>query len=132
MMAWLTIQGVRIEAVVRGEGRPILWLHGEEGPDPASPVFDGLAMLGRVIAPSHPGFGHSPAADTIDTVDDLAYLYLDVLAGENCRDALVVGCSLGGWIAAEVAVKCADRLGRLALIAPLGIKVGDRETPTAR
>jgi pimeloyl-ACP methyl ester carboxylesterase len=66
-------------------------------------------------------------SDDIDTVDDLSYLYLDLLTGQ-ARDAVLVGASLGGWIAAEVAVKSGERVAGLVLIAPLGIKVGDRET----
>jgi pimeloyl-ACP methyl ester carboxylesterase len=124
----LTLHGVRLEVVERGQGRPILWLHGEEGLEPEAPFLDRLAAYGRVIAPSHPGFGHSPDADGIDTVDDLAYLYLDLLAERDTRDVVVIGASLGGWIAAELAVKCTARLGRLVLVSPLGIKVGDRET----
>jgi pimeloyl-ACP methyl ester carboxylesterase len=81
-----------------------------------------------VLAPCHPGFGHSPDAPTIDTIDDLAYLYLDLLAERDHRDVVVIGCSLGGWIAAEMAVRSTDRLARLVLVAPLGIKVGGRET----
>jgi len=127
-VSWLTLHGVRLEFVERGVGRPILWLHGEEGLDPDAPFLDRLAQHGRVIAPSHPGFGHSPEADSIDTVDDLGYLYLDLLAERGARDAVVIGASLGGWIAAELAVKCTARLARLVLVAPLGIKVGDRET----
>jgi pimeloyl-ACP methyl ester carboxylesterase len=126
--AFMTVQGVRLEVVERGQGRPILWLHGEEGLDPEAPFLELMAGQGRVIAPSHPGFGHSPDVETIDTVDDLAYLYLDLLAERDLRDAVVVGASLGGWIAAELAVKCTARLARLVLVAPLGIKVGDRET----
>jgi pimeloyl-ACP methyl ester carboxylesterase len=125
---WLTLHGVRLEIVERGQGRPILWLHGEEGLDPDAPFLDRLAAHGRVLAPSHPGYGHSPDADDIDTIDDLAYLYLDLLAGRDAREAVVIGASLGGWIAAEMAVKCGDRLAGLVLVAPLGIKVGDRET----
>ena len=125
---WLTVDGVKLDIVERGQGRPILWLHGEEGLDSNAPFLDRLAGLGRVLAPSHPGFGHTPDADGIDTVDDLAYLYLDLLTERNARDAVVIGSSLGGWIAAEIAVKCADSLGKLVLVGPLGIKVGDRET----
>jgi pimeloyl-ACP methyl ester carboxylesterase len=128
MSGWTTVGEVRLEIVERGQGRPILWLHGEEGLDPEVPVLRALGEHGRVIAPSHPGYGHSPEADSIDTVDDLAYLYLDLLAQLDVRDAVVVGCSLGGWIAAEMAVKCTGRLAQLVLVAPLGIKVGDRET----
>jgi pimeloyl-ACP methyl ester carboxylesterase len=125
---WMTVHGVRLEIVERGQGQPILWLHGEEGLDPGAPFLDMLAAHGSVLAPSHPGFGHSPDVASIDTVDDLAYLYLDVLAARNLRNVTVVGSSLGGWIAAEMAVKCHDRFGGLVLVAPLGIKVGDRET----
>ena len=128
MSGWLTVQGVQLEFVERGQGRPILWLHGEEGLDPEAPVLDRLATHGRVLAPSHPGFGHSPEAPSIDAVDDLAYLYLDLLAQQGVRDAVVIGCSLGGWIAAAMAVKCTERVARLVLVSPLGIKVGDRET----
>jgi len=81
-----------------------------------------------VILPTHPGFGHASDVADIDTVDDLAYLYLDLLDEYDLREAVVIGCSLGGWIAAEMAVKSTARLSRLILVAPLGIKVGDRET----
>jgi pimeloyl-ACP methyl ester carboxylesterase len=128
MSGWMTVAGVQLEMIERGQGRPILWLHGEEGLDPDAPVLGALAAHGRVLAPSHPGYGHSPEAATIDTVDDLAYLYLDLLAEQKAPDAVVIGASLGGWIAAEMAVRSTAGLGRLVLVAPLGIKVGDRET----
>jgi alkanesulfonate monooxygenase SsuD/methylene tetrahydromethanopterin reductase-like flavin-dependent oxidoreductase (luciferase family) len=91
MSGWLTVQGVQLECIERGHGRPILWLHGEEGLDPAGPVLDRLATYGHLLAPSHPGFGHSPEAASVDTVDDLAYLYLDLLAQRSLGDAVVVG-----------------------------------------
>jgi len=72
---WVTVHDVRLEIVERGEGRPILWLHGEEGLDPSAAFLDRLAVHGQVLAPSHPGFGHSPDADGVETVDDLSYLY---------------------------------------------------------
>lgn len=126
--AWMTVDGIQLEMIENGRGRPFLLLHGEEGLDPQAPFLDLLAAQGRVIAPSHPGFGHSPEVDRIDTVDDLAYLYLDLLAEQDLRQVVLIGCSLGGWIAAEMAVKCTDRIAALILVAPVGIKVGDRET----
>ena len=128
MSGWTTVAGVQLEMVERGRGRPILWLHGEEGPDPDAPVLEAVANHGRVLAPSHPGYGHSPESPDVDTIDDLAYLYLDLLAQQGASEAVVVGCSLGGWIAGEMAVKSTERIGRLVLVAPLGIKVGGRET----
>ena len=125
---WLTVRGVRLATVERGDGRLLLWLHGEEGLDPNAPCLDLLSAHARVLAPTHPGFGHSADADGVDTVDDLAYLYLDLLAARDLRDVVIVGCSLGGWIAAEMAVKSTERLAGLVLVGALGIKVGDRET----
>jgi pimeloyl-ACP methyl ester carboxylesterase len=124
----LTIHGVQIEVVDRGQGRPIVVLHEEDGLTPRAPFLASLAAYGRVIAPSHPGFGHSPDSTFIDTVDDLSYLYLDLLAELNLRDVVVIGCALGGWIAAEMAVKSTERIDKLVLVAPVGIKVGGRET----
>jgi pimeloyl-ACP methyl ester carboxylesterase len=94
--SFITVHGVKLEVVERGQGRPILVLHGEDGLEPSSPFLNSLATAGRVIAPSHPGYGHSPDVDSIDTVDDLAYLYLDLLSEQNLRDVVVLGCSLGG------------------------------------
>lgn len=125
---WLTVNGVRLEVVEHGQGRPILFLHGENGLEPHAPFLALLATHGRVLAPSHPGFNHSPDVEYIDTVDDLSYLYLDLIAECNLREVILIGASLGGWIAAEMAVKCTDRLAKLILVTPVGIKVGDRET----
>ena len=124
----LTLHGVQLDVYEHGRGRPILVLHGEDGLCPQAPFFALLANQGRAILPTHPGFGHAPDMADIDTVDDLAYLYLDLLDEYDLRDVVVIGCSLGGWIAAEMAVRSTARLSRLVLVAPLGIKVGDRET----
>lgn len=127
-MKWITVHDVQLEMLERGQGRPILLLHGEDGIDPQAPFLNLLANSGHVLAPSHPAFGHSPEVDWIDTVDDLSYLYLDFLAMQNLKDVIVIGCSLGGWIAAEMAVKSTERIAKMILVAPVGIKVGDRET----
>ncbi|MBM4257001.1 MAG: alpha/beta hydrolase [Deltaproteobacteria bacterium] len=124
---WCTVHDVQLEMIEGGQGRPILFLHGEDGLDPQAPFLTLLANSGHVFAPSHPGFGHSPEVDWIDTVDDLSYLYLDFLEAQDLNDVIVIGNSLGGWIAAEMAVKATARIAKLVLIAPVGIKVGDRE-----
>ncbi len=95
--------------------------------DPASRVLELLAKRGRVIAPIHPGFGMEAPPPELTTVDDLAYLYLDLMEAMNLRDCAVVGVSLGGWIAAEMAVKTTERMSHLVLADALGIKAGNRE-----
>jgi pimeloyl-ACP methyl ester carboxylesterase len=128
LMSTLIVNGVRIELIDHGHGRPILFLHPHIGLDPSAPVLSVLAEGGRLIAPSHPGFGHSERRAGISTVDDLAYFYLDLMDALDLRDTLVIGISLGAWIAAAIAVKSTARMARLVLGNPVGIKVGDRET----
>src|SRR5882757_2247840 len=128
LMSTFIVNGARIELIDRGSGRPILFLHPHIGLDPSAPVLAMLAEGGRLIAPSHPGFGHSDRPAGITTVDDLAYFYLDLMDALDLRDALVVGVSLGAWIAAAIAVKSTARMSRLVLGNPVGIKVGNRET----
>src|SRR5258706_244235 len=122
------VNEVHIELIDRGHGRPILFLHPHIGLDPSAPVLAMLAECGRLIAPSHPGFGHSDRPADITTVDDLAYFYLDLMDALDLGDTLVIGVSLGAWIAAAIAVKSTARMARLVLGNPVGIKVGDRET----
>ena len=111
-----------------GSGPPILVLHGAGGLPLGAPFLNGLAAHGRVIAPVHPGFGHAPLPDWIDSVDDLAYIYLDFLAALDLRDVTVLGTSLGGWIATEIAVRSTARIARLILGDSVGIKISDRLT----
>jgi pimeloyl-ACP methyl ester carboxylesterase len=122
------IAGIPLEIVERGTGKPLLFLHGAGGPRANAPFIDLLARHARVIAPSHPGFGNSPLPDWLDGVEDLAYLYLDLLDQDDLRDVTLVGASMGGWTAAAIAIKCAHRLARVILVDPVGIKISDRET----
>jgi pimeloyl-ACP methyl ester carboxylesterase len=111
-----------------GEGAPILVLHGAGGLPENAPFLGRLAQHGRVLAPTHPGFGRSELPDWIDSVDDLAYIYLDLMEAFDLREVTVIGCSMGGWVAAEIAVKSTARIARLVLVDPIGIKVSDRLT----
>lgn len=120
----ITVSGVNLEIVEKGQGRPLLFLHPGEGLRPAEPWLDRLAEHHRVIAPHHPGFGGSALPDWMGSVEDLAYLYLDLAAELGLQNALLIGNSFGGWIAAEVAVRNTTRFAGLVLADPLGIKVG--------
>lgn len=127
MSVMKTIAGVDLEIEERGSGKPMLVLHGGEGLGPNLPWLDHLALTHRVIAPMHPGFGRSTLPDWLGTVDDLAYLYLDLLQALDLKEATILGASFGGWIAAEMMVRSTARVSRLVLAAPLGIKVGGRD-----
>jgi pimeloyl-ACP methyl ester carboxylesterase len=125
----LTASGIELEVVRRGSGRPILVLHGFQTVDPKARFVGLLARYGEVIAPSGPGFGHSPRPVDFDTVYDLVHLYLEVLDNLPGEKATLVGFSFGGWLAAELAVACSHRIDKLVLVDPVGIKISDRETP---
>ena len=111
-----------------GTGPSILLLHGSYGWWGWEDVHDRLAGQFDVIAPSHPGFGRSTRQPGIDTIDDLAYFYLDLIAEMSLAPARIVGFGMGGWLAAEIAVRCPHAVERLVLVDSVGIKVSDRET----
>ena len=120
--------GAETEILIKGEGQPLLFLHAGHGFDAEDPLIERLSASYKVIAPSHPGFGASPRPDGVDTVDDIAYRYLDLIEDLGLTDIILVGVSFGGWIAAELATKGSDRIAKLVLIDPVGVKFGDRET----
>ncbi len=85
-----------------------------------------LAEDFAVLVPSHPGFGTSDLPKSFDSVDDIAYLYLDLL--REIGPVHVIGLGFGGWIAAEMAVRCPHDLKSLVLVDAAGIKPSGRET----
>jgi pimeloyl-ACP methyl ester carboxylesterase len=124
----MTLPAAKVSLTVRGSGRPFVFLHPGEGLYGAGPFIEALSRQGQVIVPTHPGFGRSEIPPSISSVDDLSYLYLDLLKEMDLEDVVLVGSSFGGWIAAEMAVKNTTRIGRLVLLDALGIKIGDRFT----
>jgi pimeloyl-ACP methyl ester carboxylesterase len=120
----MTVAGIDLELFERGSGAPVLFLHGAGGLRPDDPFVALLARERRVIAPSHPGFGASAMPDWLDSADDIAYVHLELLDRLGLRQVDLVGTSVGGWIAAEMATKAPDRFGHLVLIGPVGVKTG--------
>jgi pimeloyl-ACP methyl ester carboxylesterase len=123
---FVEIQGLKLELVVKGNGPPLLFLHGMDGVEGCARIIDLLARDFTVYAPSHPGFGASELPRSFSTIDDLAYFYLDVLDHFDLNDVTMVGFSLGGWIAAEILVKDSSRVSKLVLGAPLGLRTQEK------
>lgn len=119
------IAGVDIEIWEAGSGRPLLLLHPGDGFDPQAAYVAALAAHHRVIAPSCPGFGTSGLPKWLRSVDDISYLYLDLLGQLGLDRVSVTGLSFGGWIAAEMAVKDTRRMAGLCLVDTLGAKFSD-------
>ena len=109
----------------RGTGRPFLILHGGGGPQTVSGFAELLAAErpARVITPTHPGFAGTPRPGSLTSVAGLAELYVALLEELDIRDATVVGNSIGGWIAAEMALLDTARVSGFVLVDAVGIEV---------
>lgn len=114
------IGGTKLRVVEAGEGAPLLFLHGAGGAA-WTPMLEGLSKHWRVIAPEHPGFGKSVIPNWMARIGDLAFFYLDALKVLGLDRVHLVGHSLGGWTAAEIAIRNTARLKSLTLMAPAGV-----------
>lgn len=124
----ITVRDVTLRVFSKGEGAPIVFLHAGQGLHGSAEALERLSEFGRVVIPAHPGFAGTSLPQSITGVDDLAFLYLDLLEQLDLKEVILVGASFGGWIAAEMAVIRSGLLSGLVLVDSLGIKVSDRET----
>jgi pimeloyl-ACP methyl ester carboxylesterase len=119
------ISGCRIALRRGGSGPTLLYLHGAGGSGNVVGFAERLAERFDVLLPDHPGFGESDVPEWLDTVHDAAYFYLDLLKALDLRDVHVVGSSLGGWIALEIAVRATARLKSLILSGAAGLNCAE-------
>lgn len=117
-----TIEGCKTHILRAGQGKPLVFLHGANG-GRWLPFLDRLAQDFEVIAPEHPGFGRSDTPDWLDNVGDLAQFYRAFLNRLELENVTLVGTSLGGWLACEMAVRSTARIAHIVLAAPAGIHV---------
>jgi pimeloyl-ACP methyl ester carboxylesterase len=126
----LSIPGTEeVELVVdeQGAGVPFLLLHGGAGPASMQPFASLLAARhdARVLAPVHPGFGLTSRPAGLDDIQALAQLYVAYLAELSLEGVTVVGNSVGGWVAAELALLAPERLSRVVLVDAVGVEAAD-------
>ena len=126
-MARMMLAGADLEIESEGTGRPLLFLHGEDYFRQHRPFFELLAKRFRIVIPRHPGFGSSSLPEGFGSVDDLAYFYLDLMDAMKLERPVLVGASLGGWIALEMAVRAPTAFDKLVLLGTVGVKMGGRE-----
>ncbi|HUZ73080.1 MAG TPA: alpha/beta hydrolase [Stellaceae bacterium] len=119
----IEVNGLKLALRRVGRGKPLLFLHGTDGLGEWPQLLDRLTARFDVLAPDHPGFGATPAPPWIDDISDMAYFYLDALAALRLSEVRLVGHSLGGWIALEMAVRATARLHSLTVIDAAGIHV---------
>ncbi|MEO7123325.1 MAG: alpha/beta hydrolase [Lacisediminihabitans sp.] len=109
----------------QGSGRAFLLLHGGGGPFTVA-RFAGLLTSeknARVITPIHPGYSGTQRADSLTSIRQLAALYVALLDALELSDVTVVGNSIGGWIAAEIALLASDRVSGVELVDAVGIQL---------
>jgi pimeloyl-ACP methyl ester carboxylesterase len=104
-----------------GEGQPLVFLHGAGGVTADDPFLAALAAKYHAFAPLLPGYGDSEEAPELREMLDIALHYLDLVDALGLKDPILVGHSMGGMIAAEMAALDNHRFSRLALIAPAGL-----------
>jgi pimeloyl-ACP methyl ester carboxylesterase len=110
-------------------GRPILILHGGGGPQTVASIAAGLDKA-HTLVPTHPGFDGEPRPAWFDSIDDLAYAYLDLLERLDLHNVLVIGSSVGSWIASEMALRdTAELISGLVLVNGVGIQVEGHPVP---
>jgi pimeloyl-ACP methyl ester carboxylesterase len=109
------------------DGRPVLLLHGGAGPDSVTGFGDALAgrFPFRVLSPVYPGFGGTARPGWLDSIGELALVLRGLLEDLDLTDVIVAGSSIGGWVAAELALAAPERVGQLVLIDPAGLDSAD-------
>jgi pimeloyl-ACP methyl ester carboxylesterase len=125
--ARVSVLGRTVHELRGGRGRPLLYLHSAMGESSMwLPYLEALAADREVHAPMHPGFGKSDGLDQIRDIEDLVWHYLAYFDALGWRSVDVVGVSLGGWIAAELAARYPERVASLVLVGSVGIWVAER------
>ncbi|MEM9600681.1 MAG: alpha/beta hydrolase [Pseudomonadota bacterium] len=122
------VRGVETRYYEGGSGPDLLYLHGAatlEGFDCLAPLTEQF----RVIAPYHPGYGPGQYGKSLVGAQDLIVHYADFIDALNLKPPHILGFSMGGWIAAELAVFFGHRLSAIALVAPAGLRTDEIPCP---
>ena len=117
----IEVDGCRTRYRRAGKGTPLVFLHGAGGMPIVLPFMEKLAQRFDVIVPDHPGYGLSDEPEWLENIHDVAYFYLDFLVHLKLERVALVGNSMGGWMAMEMAVRNTSRIASLVLVSPAGI-----------
>ncbi|MDB5433351.1 MAG: alpha/beta hydrolase fold [Caulobacter sp.] len=125
----LATRHVPVRYLEGGSGEPLVYLHGAGGITAADPLLAALAQTHHVYAPLIPGYGDSEEAPEIRDMLDFTLHTWDVVGALGLKDPILVGHSMGGMIAAEMAAIAPNDVSRLALLAPMGLWLDDHPIP---
>jgi pimeloyl-ACP methyl ester carboxylesterase len=119
------IGGRKVQVAEAGRGDPLLYLHGFADIHGASadwlPFHHAAAQFCRLLAPAHPGCGDSDEDELIDRLEDVVFHYLEVLDALALDRFFLAGSSIGGWIAAELAIRIPERVRGVLLFGATGL-----------
>ena len=131
-MKWLSLEtkkGVRCRVLEGGSGAPLVYFHSAGGLLADNPFLDGLAQRYHVLAPEWPGYGESTGEELLEDMLDFALHGWDVVDALGVRQPHLLGHSMGGMIAAEMACLAPHDVGRLVLASAAGLWLDDHPIP---
>ena len=121
----IKVNGLPVALLSAGSGPPLVFFHGAGGGWHGFDFAEHWVSRFRVLIPYHPGWGDSPDAPEITTVDDYVLHYLEMFDQLGLEKPHLVGHSMGGRFAASFAIHHRRRVNKLVLIAPAGLVVPD-------
>ena len=123
----IEVHGRKIWVLENGSGPPVLYLHGfadvHSVKEHWMPFHEQLSKHARLIAPAHPGCAQSGENNDLDAIEDVVFHYLEVLDALKLTQFDLVGSCVGGWIAAELAVRHPEKVRKLVLMGAAGLLV---------
>jgi pimeloyl-ACP methyl ester carboxylesterase len=124
-----TKRGCRVRVLEEGSGAPVVFLHGAGGLFPENPFLQALAKKYHVFAPELPGYGDSTGEDLLEDMLDFTLHAADVVAELGVEKPHLIGHSMGGMIAAEMAATAPNDLGKLVLVDSAGLWIAEQPIP---
>ena len=124
---FVDVGGSKVHLMKGGSGEPLLVLHHAGGNSGWLRYAQALSDHYTVYIPSYPGYGQSERPDWLETMNDLACFYTWFMETQGLDGARAIGFSMGGWLAAEIAVACHHSFSKLMLVDAAGIKPQDGE-----